>query len=199
MSTPKVLVFAGSLRAASFNHRLAVQAAKAVDAHGGQATLVRLRDYPLPIYDGDIEANGLPENAVKLKQLFWSHQGLLIASPEYNSSVSGALKNAIDWVSRQGGWAESGRQGVEPGLSCFEGKAASLVSASPGKLGGLRGLVHLRAILGNIGVLVLPAQLSVSAANEAFTPDGALVDHKQQATLDKIAGGLVRTLGRLHV
>src|SRR5262249_50294508 len=105
MSTkPKILAFAGSLREGAFNHKAVSLAVKSAEQHGADVTLIRLRDYPLPIYDADLEAkSGLPEHAVRLKRLFWDHHGLLISSPEYNSSLSGALKNTIDWVSRPGG------------------------------------------------------------------------------------------------
>lgn len=189
---PKILAFSGSLRKESFNQKLAKLAAEAARKAGGEVTLFNLRDYPLPVFDQDVEAaEGLPANARKLKELFAAHDGLLISSPEYNSSVTAALKNAIDWVSRQ---ASPG----EPGLASFTGKTAALISASPGGLGGLRGLVHLRSILGNIQVLVIPDQLAVSAAQEAFTPEGALKDSRKQVTLESIAKRLVETTARLH-
>src|SRR5438874_12816828 len=190
MAAPRILAFAGSLRTESFNKKLARTATDAVRAAGGEVTLVDLRDYPMPIYDGDLEAaSGIPENGKKLKQMFIESQGFLISSPEYNSSITGVLKNCIDWVSRP--------QPGEPGLVAFTGKVASLVSASPGALGGLRGLVHLRSILGNIGVIVLPEQLAVSKAGDAFNPDGSLKDDKQKATLAKIAGRLVEVTRKL--
>lgn len=188
---PKILAFAGSLRKDSYNKKLAAVAAEAARKAGAEVTLIDLKEYPLPVYDGDDEdSSGLPENAKKLKKLLISHQAFLISSPEYNSSIPGGLKNAIDWASR----AESKD---EPPLVCFTGKTVALFSASPGALGGLRGLVHLRAILGNIGVLVLPAQLAVSKANEAFDANGALKDARQQAAVEKIASELVRVVSKL--
>jgi NAD(P)H-dependent FMN reductase len=187
---PRILVLPGSTRTESFNKKLSRLAAAAVTAAGGEVTLVDLRELPMPLYDGDLEASsGLPENAKKLKQLFVSHAGLLFAAPEYNSSITGVLKNAIDWVSRP--------EPKEPPLVAFTGKVAALVSASPGALGGLRGLVHLRSILGNIGALVLPEQLSIPKANEAFDAGGALVDAKHKATLERICKQLVATVGKL--
>jgi NAD(P)H-dependent FMN reductase len=132
---------------------------------------------------------GLPANGRKLKDLFLAHQGLLISSPEYNSSISGVLKNAIDWVSRP-------VPGEEP-LGCFAGKIAGLMSASPGALGGLRGLVHVRAILGNIKVLVVPEQVAVSKAKEAFNADGSLKDSKQQASVEAIGARVAGLLARV--
>lgn len=176
MSTPKILAFAGSTRAGSFNKKLVQIAADGARAAGAEVTFIDLRDYPLPLYDGDDEAqNGLPENAKKLKRLMTACGGFLIASPEYNSSVTAVLKNTIDWASR----AETDD---EPPLACFQGKTAALMSASPGALGGLRGLVHVRAIFGNIGAYVLPDQVAIPKAHEAFDESGALKDaHKQQS------------------
>jgi NAD(P)H-dependent FMN reductase len=187
---PKILAFAGSTREGSYNKQLLKLAAAAASKAGGDVQVIDLRDFPLPIYDGDLESReGLPENARKLKQLFISHQAILISSPEYNSSVSGVLKNAIDWVSRPA-------PGEAP-LAGFEGKVAGLLSASPGALGGLRGLVQLRAILGNIRVLVLPDQVAVSRANEAFDAEGRLKDPKLQASVEKLAEKLVDHVRKL--
>src|ERR1700733_11604898 len=98
---PKILVFAGSLRAGSYNKKLAKIAAKGAEEAGAEVTYIDLKDYPLPVYDQEIEdSQGLPQNALKLKELFMNHNGFIIASPEYNSSIPGALKNVIDWVSR---------------------------------------------------------------------------------------------------
>jgi NAD(P)H-dependent FMN reductase len=188
---PKVLVFAGSAREASWNRRLARLAADAVGRAGGDATLIELRDLPLPLVDEDLQAReGVPANARRLKDLFRAHRGLLLACPEYNSSITPLLKNALDWVSRR-------EEGEKP-LECFEGKVAGLVSASPGALGGLRGLVTVRSILGNIRVLVLPDQLAIPKAPEAFGADGGLKDAGQVAALDRLASALVRTCGALN-
>jgi chromate reductase, NAD(P)H dehydrogenase (quinone) len=154
MAAPKILAFAGSTRADSFNKKLVRVAVEGARQAGAEVTLVDLRDYPMPLYDGDLETEaGMPESAARLKELMKAHDGFLIASPEYNSSITAVLKNTIDWVSRAA-------PGEEP-LAAFDGKAAALMSASPGALGGLRGLVHVRSILGNIGVLVLPDQVAV--------------------------------------
>lgn len=188
---PRVLAVAGSTREQSLNKRLVRIAAEAARSAGGDVTLIDLRDFALPLYDGDLEqAAGPPEAAVRLKALFVAHDGLLISSPEYNSSITGVLKNAIDWISRAAG--------DEPPLAAFRGKVAALLSASPGALGGLRGLVHLRAILGNIGVLVLPDQVAVPRANEAFDAAGRLVDERQQLALERLAASLVETTGKLR-
>lgn len=190
MAKPRILAFAGSTRSGSFNKKLIRFAADAARDAGAEVTLLDLRDLPLPLFDGDLEdERGLPENAKKLKTLLRAHDGLLISSPEYNSSITGVLKNAIDWASR----AEADD---EPPLVCFRGKVAALLSASPGALGGLRGLVHLRAILGNIGVIVLPDQVAVSAAHEAFDESGKLKDPKRAAQVAGIARGLAGFLSK---
>lgn len=191
MTIPRILAFGGSLRRASFNQKLATIAAEGAREAGAEVTVVALRDFPLPVFDEDLEAEGgLPEAAKKLKQLFREHHGLIIASPEYNSSLTAALKNAFDWVSR----AESED---EPPLVAFAGKTAVLCAASPGALGGLRGLVQVRAILGNIGVTVLPDQVAVSKAYEAFREDGALANEKQAAKVKSLGAQLARHLAKL--
>lgn len=184
MSHPRILAFAGSLRTHSLNKKLVRYAAEMAKAEGAEITTIDLRDYPLPLFDGDLEEReGLPENAKKLKAMFREHDGLLIASPEYNSSITAVLKNAMDWVSR----AES--EG-EPSLVAFRGKVAALMSASPGALGGLRGLVHLRVILGNLGVIVLPEQVAVPKAHEAFDEQGLLKDQRTASQVTAVAQGL---------
>ncbi len=188
--SPKILAFAGSAREASFNKRMIRIAADGAREAGAEVTLIDLKEYPLPLFDQDEEAAyGLPPNARKLKDLFLSHQGLLIASPEYNSSISPLLKNTIDWVSRP---VEGQQQ-----LAEYAGKTAVIMSASPGGLGGLRGLVHVRAILGNIGVVVLPATLSISGAPKAFADDGSLADPKQQEQVRSLGRSLAEHLARL--
>ncbi|TXT25972.1 MAG: NADPH-dependent FMN reductase [Rhodocyclaceae bacterium] len=188
---PKILAFAGSTRTDSFNKQLVKVAAAGARAAGAEVTALDLRDLPMPLYDGDLEANeGIPPNARTFKELMLAHQGLLISAPEYNTGISGVLKNAIDWASR----SASG----EAPLACFVGKVAALMSASPGGLGGLRGLVHVRSILGNIHVLVLPDQVAIPRAHEAFTPDGALKDPKQQASIEQLGRNLAEILMKLN-
>lgn len=191
-STPRILAFSGSLRRGSWNSRLVRAASEGARKAGADVTVIELRDLPLPIYDEDLEASaGLHTNALKLKELFRTHQGLLIASPEYNSSISAALKNVIDWVSRP--------EPNQPPLSSFNGKVAGLLSASPGALGGLRGLVHLRAILGNINVLVHPNQFALGKCHEAFNDDGTLKDPKTAAMAESVGQAIATTVARLNV
>lgn len=185
-----ILVFAGSARSGSLNKKLARVAVEALQAAGATATFIDLADYPLPLYDGDLEArDGLPANARKLKDLFMAHQGLFIASPENNASVSALLKNTLDWISRQ--------DGKESGLVPYQGKVAAIAGASPGALGGLRGLTHLRAILQTLKVLVLSEQFALGRAHEAFGENGGLEDAKQQAALAAVANRLVEVSARL--
>ncbi len=182
--TLRVLAFAGSTRQESFNKKLVQIAAAGAREAGADVTDIDLRDYRLPVFDQDDESEqGKPDNAKALKQLMIDHDAFLISAPEYNSSVTGVLKNSIDWVSRPD-------DGEAAPLVAFRGKVVTLMSASPGALGGLRGLVHLRSILGNLGCIVLPNQVAVPKAHEAFKDDGTLVDDAQQQRIF----GLGRTL-----
>jgi NAD(P)H-dependent FMN reductase len=190
MTTPQILAFAGSTRSESYNKKLVALAADAARLAGGNVTMIDLRDLPLPLFDEDLEsASGLPENAKKLKTLMRAHDGFLISSPEYNSSITGVLKNVIDWASRP-------ESDDEPPLVAYRGKVAALFSASPGGLGGLRGLVHVRSILGNIGVLVLPDQVAISAAYEAFE-NGKLKDARKSRQVADLAASWVETIKKL--
>ncbi len=186
---PKILAFAGSTRKGSFNQQLVQLAAKAAESAGADVTVINLNDYPLPIFNEDLEKDGPPENALRLKELFLQHSGLLISSPEYNSSLTPLLKNTIDWVSRG--------DDTNPPLAAFTGKVAGIMAASPGGLGGLRGLVHLRSILGNIGVLVVPQQMAISKAFQAFDEAGDLTDQKQQTAVLQIGEALTNLVKKL--
>ena len=191
MSTPRILAFGGSLRRDSFNQKLAAIAAEGAREAGAEVTLISLRDFPMPLFDQDLEAeHGMPAEAKRLKELFLSHQGLLIASPEYNSGYSAALKNAIDWVSRS-------ETPDEPALSALAGKSAVIMAASPGGLGGLRGLVPLRMLLGNLGITLLPDQLAIPSALQAFGPDGHLVDPKQEEKVKALGAALAVQLKKV--
>lgn len=187
---PRILAFAGSTRKQSFNRKLAKFAAEGARRAGAEVTLLELADYRLPLFEEDLESEqGPPEAATRLKSLFLEHDGLLISSPEYNSSVTPLLKNTLDWVSRAGAGQAS--------LAAFSGKVAGLLSASPGALGGLRGLVHLRSILGNIGVLVLPSQVSIPKAKDAFEDNGEPKDAKFKASVLELSATLVNSLAKL--
>jgi len=188
---PKILAFAGSLRRDSHNKKVVRIAAGGATAAGAAVTIIDLRDLPMPVFDEDLEkSEGLHPNARKLKDLMLAHDGLLISSPEYNSSISAALKNAIDWASRP--------VPGEKALECFDGKVAGLMAASPGALGGLRGLVTLRSILGNIRVIVLPDQVAVVRAHEALDGEGRLKDAKQQAAVEAIGSRVAQVCAKLR-
>lgn len=190
-TTPKILAFAGSARKESFNKKMVRIAAAGARAAGAEVTVMELEQFRLPLFDQDEEAeHGLPENGRKIKDLMLAHQGFLIAAPEYNSSITPLLKNTIDWASRP--------VPGEPPMACFAGKVAVVMSASPGALGGLRGLVTLRSILGNIGTLVLTETYSISRAMDAFDPAGALKDPGQQAVVEQLGTALTEMLRRLQ-
>ncbi len=184
----KILAFAGSSRKDSVNNKLVRIAAAAAEKQGASVTVIDLADYPMPLYDQDLEAEqGMPEKAHEFKQLLIEHDGLLIASPEYNSAFSPLLKNVIDWASR----AESAD---EPPLKAYKGKTAVIMAASPGGLGGLRGLVFLRMLLGNIGVTVLPEQQTLAHAFKAFSEDGSIIDGNKQKAIENLGINLAQVL-----
>jgi chromate reductase, NAD(P)H dehydrogenase (quinone) len=187
MAAPaRLLAFSGSARAGSMNQRLARAAAAAARAHGAEVTLASLRDFPMPLYDGDLEAReGMPEAAFRFRELMAAHDGFLIASPEYNSSFTPLLKNTLDWASRKHA-SDTGP------LPAFRGKIAGLMSASNGRLGGIRGLPHLRQILTTLGVLVAAEQLALPGAGEAFVEDGSLKEATFAKTLDGLAARVAR-------
>lgn len=191
MSAPvKIAAFSGSSRQGSFNALLLAQAAAAARKAGAEVTVVDLRALDIPLYDGDLEtASGLPAGAVAFKKVLRESDGFLIASPEHNSSYSALLKNAIDWATRGGK--------DEPPGSVFAGKHAAILSASPGALGGLRGLFALRALLQNLGITVLAQMQAVGQAATAFNDDGTLADGKMAAQVAAVAEGLAATLGKL--
>jgi chromate reductase, NAD(P)H dehydrogenase (quinone) len=192
MTTTKILAFAGSARKDSFNKKLVKIAIAGAKAAGAEVTYLDFRDLPLPLYDGDLEeSEGLPDNARKLKAMMKAHQGFLIACPEYNSSITSLLKNAIDWASRP--------DRDESPLVCFKDKVAILMSTSPGGLGGLRGLVHVRSILSNIGVLVLPDQKAIGNAHQAFDEHSNLKDRSQQESIEQLGNKLATITAKLNV
>ena len=188
---PKILAFSGSARNGSYNQKLVQIAALGVRQAGAEVTVVNLADYPMPIMNQDLElAEGMPKPARAFKELLIEHDGFLIASPEYNSAFSPLLKNAIDWASR--------REGDEAPLLAFRGKVAVIMAASPGALGGLRGLVFLRMLLANIGITVLPDQQAVANADKAFHADGHLLDESKQDTVIKLGMTLAQQLIKLR-
>lgn len=171
MSAPRILAFAGSVRRESFNRRLLPAAIAGARDAGADVNHIELADYPLPLFDQDRESrDGLPDNARRMKALMKESRGLLLACPEYNSSITPLLKNTLDWISRQ--------DGAESGTVPYRNKVVGLVSASAGRWGGLRGLRHVRDILTTLGCVVLPEQYCLSGADLAFDEEGSIKDDK---------------------
>lgn len=159
----KILAFAASTRAGSFNQTALEVAADGAREAGAEITLLALRDYPLPLFDQDLEAaEGPLHDVLKLRSIFAEHDGLLVASPEYNGFFTPLLKNTLDWLSRPA---------PDDSPSPFAGKTAALISASPGGLGGMRGLPHAKLLLENLGILVLPQTHAVGSAHDVFGAD----------------------------
>jgi NAD(P)H-dependent FMN reductase len=188
--TPRILAFSGSARRQSLNRKLLdVAIAGAVDA-GAKVTLISLLDYNLPIYDGDWEAeHGLPDGVRALQALIAEHEGLLIATPEHNGGYTALLKNAIDWLSRPDGTGAAGPLAIA-------GKAAALISASPGVLGGARSQIALQISLHKQGVLVIPEAFALGIAHNAFGSQGGLKDPKVNIAVRDVGAALVRLLTR---
>lgn len=192
MKTARILAFSGSSRRESWNQKLVRLAARQAAEAGAEVTVLGLGDLDLPIFNEDLEKeSGTPAGARRLKDMMFAHQGFLIACPEYNSSITPLLKNAIDWASRPA-------PGETP-LQAFRGKVCGLMSASQGGLGGLRGLVHVRAILGNIGALVLPEQSAIGAIHEAMSADGnSLKEGPSKKFFDEMVARVVEMTGLLQ-
>lgn len=186
MSTPKLVAFAGSYRAGSFNKKLLALVAEAARAAGAEVEVVDLKSLELPMYDGDVEdAGGLPAGAQRFKDALAGAAGMIVASPEYNSSIAPALKNAIDWATRPGD------------LAGFSGKVALLLAASPGAYGGMRGLLAVRSILSSLGTWVMQEQLALGKAHEAFDADGRLKDSRQASLVEGLGKKVVALATKL--
>jgi chromate reductase, NAD(P)H dehydrogenase (quinone) len=186
MAAPRILVIPGSLRTGSHNVRLAALAAKELMLADAEVTRISLGDFPLPLYDADDESRaGPPPNAVKLKQLMAQHQGVLITSPEYNASIAPVLKNALDWISRV-------REKNEPALAAYRGRPFAIAAASPGRFGGARSLLALRQVLETgCQALVIPEQLCVAQAEQAFDDMDRLTDPRRAGELRTLVQRLV--------
>ena len=186
MPNPKILVMAGSLRAGSTNTRLAALAAKELALTDADVTRISFADYALPLFDADLLAEGgHPKAALELRAAITGHQGIFIASPEYSASVPPIVKNAIDWVSRP-------RDKNEASYVAYKGRVFALGAASPGSGGGVRGLMALRQVLElGCGALVLPEQITVGRAAQAFDDNGGLADAALAASLKSLARRLV--------
>jgi NAD(P)H-dependent FMN reductase len=184
MSALKILVIPGSVRSGSHNVKLAAAAAHEFALNGAEVTRISLADFPLPIYDGDLQAkSGVPKNAVNLKRMMRAHHGVLLVTPEYNSSVPPLLKNTIDWVSRV-------QEAHETRGQVFRERTFAIAAASEGRLGGARALAALRLILSACQALVTPNQLALSFADQAYDEMDRL---KKEADIEAMKA-LVRQL-----
>ena len=188
MAVPRILVIPGSLRAKSYNVRLAALASKQLTLADADVTRISLVDYPLPIYDADTaEESGPPHNAFKLKQLMSAHQGIFIASPEYNASLTPLIKNTIDWISVV-------RERGEPPLAAYQNRVFALGGASPRRSGASHSLLALRQVLAvGCGALVLAEQVTVPNAEQAFDDMDELTDTGAANQLKVVVRKLVDT------
>jgi len=183
--SPEILVFAGSTREGALSGQLAKAVALEIDAQGATANLVTLKDYPAAIYNGDDEdAEGVPQSIKDLTALIRSHDGMIIATPEYNGFFTPLIKNTLDWCSRPGASNET------PPLP--RGKPVAIVSSAPGALGGIRAIPRLRDYLSELGFLVSPDIQPVSRAGEAFGEDGRLKEEKAAKQLTGVVATLLR-------
>lgn len=183
-STPHLIAFAGSLRADSYNQLLVNNAADLARANGAEVTVIDLKEYPLPIFDEDLEKELDSPELTQLRKLFSSANGLLIASPEYNGSFSSVLKNTLDWLSRP-----AQDQSYSPAYGQF---TVGLMATSPGGLGGIRGLSHIRELMSNLGSLVVPNQIAVGASYEAFDDKGKLANGAMSDRLEALVKQVIQ-------
>lgn len=184
--TPRILVFAGSNRTGAYSGKTADAAMKELAVQGAEVTRIALVDYPLPIVDEDLKREkGIPDNAMKLGRIIAAHHGILIATPEYNSSIPPLLKNTIDWVSL------ISRDGERP-LKPFDGKVVALCSSSNGKFAGIRCLNHLRPVMMNVGCEVVSKQCSVANGETAFDEDGEIRDERTRGLMRATCESLIR-------
>lgn len=188
MRPVRILVFSGSTRSGSLNGKLAGEVVRELALADAEVTRISLSDFPLPLYDGDLEKDkGVPEPAHKLKKLFQSHNGVFMACPEYNAGVTPVLKNAVDWISRL---ADPG----EPPAAAFkQNRVFALGSASPGAFGGVRGLIAMRTSLEmGLGAMVIPQMTIVAQADKAFDAKGHLSDERPAGALKAMVQALIR-------
>lgn len=193
MAHPRLLALCGSARKDSFNRLALAVAITGAQRAGAEVTFVEPREFVMPLYDGDLEASdGLPEAAIRLQQLFAEHDGVIVATPEYNGFFTPLLKNTLDWVSRPlpGGTGQ-------PGTIHLRGKPAGLVTASPGALGGIRAMQHARLYLSNLGLVVVPEQAAVSAANKVLGVDGSVSDDRTLAMLESVGAAVSKLAAAL--
>lgn len=187
----KLVAFAGSTRKGSYNRKLVRIAAAGAEQAGAEVEVLELSEFSMPLMNEDLEADkGMPEGAARFKKKLLDAQGFIISAPEYNGSITPLLKNALDWASRS-------QTSHEKPLSAYREKVAVLMSASPGSIGGMRGLVPLRMLLGNLGVMVAPGYRCISGAGEAFSEDGSLKNERDQRAVMKLGTELVSVVERM--
>jgi NAD(P)H-dependent FMN reductase len=188
----KILAFAGSLREHSYNKRVLNIAVEGARKAGAEVTVIDLRDYPMPIFNPDEVAKGFDPDAARFQDILSEHDGLLIASPEYNGSIPGGIKNAIDWASRPS-------PKYEKSVQVFKGKTAAIMTASQGSFGGLRSLAHVRGMLSIMFVSVLPVEIAVTFVQDKFDGDGAeMTDEKTKRVLEDLGASLVKMLEKMR-
>jgi chromate reductase, NAD(P)H dehydrogenase (quinone) len=186
MAAAKILVIPGSLRSSSYNGRLAALAAKELALADADVTRISLVDYPLPLFDTEMTAEAAtPQNAVLLRRMLEAHQGVFVTSPEYSASVTPLVKNTIDWLSRP-------RSRGEPAYEVFKDRVFAIGAASAGADGGVRSLMALRQILElGCGALVIPEQITVANAADAFDDMDDLKDPNLALSLKELVRRLV--------
>jgi chromate reductase, NAD(P)H dehydrogenase (quinone) len=189
--TPKILAFAGSLRAGSLNKKVLQVAAEGARQAGAEVTVIDLRDFDMPMYnEDDHQRDGFPPGAIALQDLFLQHNGLMICSPEYNGSIPGGMKNAIDWVSRK-------RDAEQKMYAAFADKVGGIMTASPGSFGGLRCLAHLRSVLNMASVHVVPLEIAVTFANQKFDGD-TMTDENTKRLLERLGADVASSIRKLR-
>ena len=184
----KILALAGSVRADSYNKRVVAIAAEGAREAGGDVTIIDLADFHLPVFNADdVEENGFNADAYRLQDAFNEHDGFLFCSPEYNGGIPGGFKNAIDWASRANDKFATNQ--------VFKGKTAALMAASPGALGGIRCLAHLRGVITSLGIWLLPSEIAVSGVAARFDGSGTeMTDEKMRGILKNHGAALVHAL-----
>ena len=189
----RLLGIAGSTRRESLHKRLLHVALRAAESEDVRIEHLDLRELDIPLYDSDLEGEeGMPEGVSRLREALKSSDGVVIASPEYNGSLTAVLKNAIDWTSRP-----DPRFPDDPALVAWRGKVAGILSASPGGLGGIRGLVHLRAILSHIGMVVVPQQAAIPSGHKSFHENGSILDPNQHAQVESVGRAVAELAAKL--
>ncbi len=186
--TSRIVAFAGSTRQGSINRISLGFAIEGARDAGIEVELIDLKDYPMPLYDADWhQTNGVPETTARLREKMISAQGLLIASPEYNSSITPLLKNTIDWLSQ----SVSDGVGKGGGRLPFEGKITGMMSASAGGFGGVRALPHVAAIFSNLGAIVLPI-VAVPAGDKVVNADGGITNERAVQMLRQLGARVAK-------